>query len=340
MKIPHSFIEEVKYRNRIDDVIGSYVNLKRAGSNYQGLCPFHSEKTPSFTVFPNTETFHCFGCGAGGDVITFISESSHNYGETVTHRIRKVTTDKDGSIAFVTYGTTTDTDDEALATIVVGKYVGKLPNLGAFFLFLKTTPGYIVCILVPFLILLLSQGISFVRTIVRYRKEQNAIIAEERAKLIEKNKAYGRIVCRCETITEGEILDAIHAPAGARDVDGVKRRTRAGMGRCQGGFCGSKVVEILARELNVPVIALSQLSRAVEQRTEHRPMLSDLRESGSIEQDADVVMFIYREDYYKPDTDRKNIAEIIIAKQRNGALGTTELTWLPQYTKFANHMRE
>ena len=76
---------------------------------------------------------------------------------------------------------------------------------------------------------------------------------EERAKLIEKNKAYGRIVCRCETITEGEIIDAIHAPAGARDVDGVKRRTRAGMGRCQGGFCGSKVVEILARELGVPM---------------------------------------------------------------------------------------
>ena len=74
---------------------------------------------------------------------------------------------------------------------------------------------------------------------------------EERAKLVEKNKAYGRIICRCETITEGEILDAIHAPAGARDVDGVKRRTRAGMGRCQGGFCGSKVVEILARELGV-----------------------------------------------------------------------------------------
>ncbi len=74
---------------------------------------------------------------------------------------------------------------------------------------------------------------------------------EERAKLIEKNNAYGRIICRCETITEGEILDAIHAPAGARDVDGVKRRTRAGMGRCQGGFCGSKVVEILARELGV-----------------------------------------------------------------------------------------
>ncbi|MGN0520135.1 MAG: NAD(P)/FAD-dependent oxidoreductase [Candidatus Fimenecus sp.] len=75
----------------------------------------------------------------------------------------------------------------------------------------------------------------------------------EREALIAKNKAYGRIICRCETITEGEIIDAIHAPAGARDVDGVKRRTRAGMGRCQGGFCGSKVVEILARELNVPM---------------------------------------------------------------------------------------
>ncbi len=76
---------------------------------------------------------------------------------------------------------------------------------------------------------------------------------EEKAEAIRKNPAYGRIVCRCETITEGEIIDAIRAPAGARDVDGVKRRTRAGMGRCQGGFCGSKVVELLARELGVAV---------------------------------------------------------------------------------------
>lgn len=76
---------------------------------------------------------------------------------------------------------------------------------------------------------------------------------EERAELIKKNSAYGRIICRCETITEGEIIDAIKAPAGARDVDGVKRRTRAGMGRCQGGFCGSKVVEILARELGCEI---------------------------------------------------------------------------------------
>lgn len=76
---------------------------------------------------------------------------------------------------------------------------------------------------------------------------------EQRRELIAKNKAYGRIICRCETVTEGEIIDAINSPVGARDVDGVKRRTRAGMGRCQSGFCGSKVMEILSRELNVPI---------------------------------------------------------------------------------------
>lgn len=98
----------------------------------------------------------------------------------------------------------------------------------------------------------------------------------------------------------------------------------------------SRSLKEIARELQVPVVALSQLSRAVEQRPDHRPILSDLRESGAIEQDADVVMFLYREDYYNKDTERKDVAEVIIAKQRNGPIGTVELAWLPQYTKFAN----
>ena len=101
----------------------------------------------------------------------------------------------------------------------------------------------------------------------------------------------------------------------------------------------SRPLKALARELKAPAIALSQLSRAVEQRPEHRPMLSDLRESGAIEQDADVVMFLYRDDYYNPDTEKKGIAEVIIAKQRNGPIGTIELAWLPDYTKFANLQR-
>ncbi len=98
----------------------------------------------------------------------------------------------------------------------------------------------------------------------------------------------------------------------------------------------SRSLKILAKEINVPVITLSQLSRAAESRADHRPILSDLRESGAIEQDADIVMFLYRDEYYNPETEKKNIAEIIIAKHRNGSTGTVDLAWLGQYTKFAN----
>ena len=99
----------------------------------------------------------------------------------------------------------------------------------------------------------------------------------------------------------------------------------------------SRSLKILAKELNVPVIALSQLSRAPEQRKDdHRPMLSDLRESGAIEQDADIVMFLYRDDYYNENSEDKNVAEVIIAKHRGGSTGTVKLAWLGDFTKFDN----
>jgi replicative DNA helicase len=101
----------------------------------------------------------------------------------------------------------------------------------------------------------------------------------------------------------------------------------------------SRGLKVLARDLNVPVLAIAQLSRAVEQRHDKRPLLSDLRDSGAIEQDADMVMFLYRDEYYNPDSDDKGIAEVIIGKHRNGPTGKVQLAWLEQYTKFASLAR-
>ena len=120
-----------------------------------------------------------------GDIVSFISQNEDNFGETVTHMIKEVTRDANGDIAFVTYGTTKgiDNPDRALATMIIGKYQTHIPKLGYFFQFIKTTPGYIVCILVPFLLLIISQAVNCVRLFRRYRAEQMAGLKEERDRL-------------------------------------------------------------------------------------------------------------------------------------------------------------
>lgn len=125
-----------------------------------------------------------------GDIISYTSQNSSNYGEVVTHKIRKLTTDANGEPGFITYGTTTDTDDETIVTYeyVIGKYSKSIPKVGTFFQFLKSTPGYIVCILIPFLILILLEGIRCIRLFRKYKSEQQAELQAERDK-IEADRA-------------------------------------------------------------------------------------------------------------------------------------------------------
>ena len=120
-----------------------------------------------------------------GDIIAYTSQNASNYGETVTHKIRSLTTDVNGDPGFITYGTTTDTDDETIVTYpyVLGKYQSHIPKAGAFFQFLKTTPGYIVCILIPFLILILLEGIRCISLFRKYKAEQKAELQAERDKI-------------------------------------------------------------------------------------------------------------------------------------------------------------
>ncbi len=125
-----------------------------------------------------------------GDIITFMSQDTESFGETVTHKIRKLTTDAEGNPGFVTYGTTTDTDDETIVTFpyVLGKYEANIPGLGTFFNFLKTTPGYFVCIFTPFMLIILYEGVKFFNLFRRYKQEQMEEMQAEKAK-IEAEKA-------------------------------------------------------------------------------------------------------------------------------------------------------
>lgn len=139
-----------------------------------------------------------------GDIIAFTSQNSNNLGDTVTHKIREITTNAYGDPAFVTYGTTTDTNDETPVTYpyVLGKYTGKIPNIGSFFLFLKTTPGYILCIFVPFLLLILYQGFQCIQLFRRYKKEQMEELAAERAKIEEERRQSAEMMKELQALKE------------------------------------------------------------------------------------------------------------------------------------------
>ena len=131
-----------------------------------------------------------------GDIIAYSSQNTANFGETVTHKIRTLTTDAEGNPGFVTYGTTTDTDDETIVTYpyVLGKYTTRIPNVGSFFLFLKTTPGYICCIFLPFLLLILLQGVNCIRIFRRYKAEQAEQLKQEREALEAEREESQRLM--------------------------------------------------------------------------------------------------------------------------------------------------
>ena len=140
-----------------------------------------------------------------GDVIAFVSKNSSSFGETVTHKIRRVEKTDDGKIiGYTTYGTNTGVDDDVIVQpeFVIGKYAGKLPNIGHFFAFLKTTPGYIVCILVPFLLLISWQGVNTVRLFKQYRREQMADIEEERAQIAKEREESAAMLKELQALKE------------------------------------------------------------------------------------------------------------------------------------------
>lgn len=137
-----------------------------------------------------------------GDIITFISQNKENWGETVTHKIRRLTTDAEGKPGFVTYGTTTDKDDETVVSYpyVLGEYQGRVPKMGTFFNFLKTPQGYIICIFVPFMILIIYQGINCIQLFRRYKKEQTAELEEERAKIDAERAENAKMLAELQAL--------------------------------------------------------------------------------------------------------------------------------------------
>lgn len=157
-----------------------------------------------------------------GDIIAYTSQNTANYGETVTHKIRSLTTDATGEPGFITYGTTTDTDDETVVTYpyVLGKYTMHIPKVGTFFQFLKTTPGYIVCILMPFLILILLEGIRCIRLFVRYKREQQAELQAERDKL-DADRAETQRMMQEILAMRAQMQQAVQTPPEQAGSDGT-----------------------------------------------------------------------------------------------------------------------
>ena len=139
-----------------------------------------------------------------GDIISYTSQNVSNYGETVTHKIRKLTTTANGEPGFITYGTTTDTDDETIVTYayVLGKYTAHIPNVGLFFSFLKTVPGYICCIFIPFLLLILYQGINCIYLFKRYKKEQLAELETEKTKIEQERAQSQKLMQELQALRE------------------------------------------------------------------------------------------------------------------------------------------
>ena len=154
-----------------------------------------------------------------GDIIAFTSQNDENYGETVTHKIRSLTVTEDGEPGFITYGTTTDTDDEAIVTYpyVLGKYNFSVPKLGSFFQFLKTTPGYIMCILVPFLILIIFQGVNCVKIFKVYKSEQMSEIKAEREKLEAERLESQKMMAELMELKKQLSANMPNAEQGAED---------------------------------------------------------------------------------------------------------------------------